>query len=125
MKYKIRDFRVDFRVTEQEWDRLLSKRLRGETILSCQVLRRSVDARKNILFVYHLAVELSRRLSEAEQKALNVEEYAEEEYRLPCSAEEGQRAIAGAAGRPGRTVRCFDFSGMRLLPAGFGTRGSG
>lgn len=99
MKYKISDFRVDFRVTEQEWDRLLSKRLRGETILSCQVLRRSVDARKNILFVYHLAVELSRRLSEAEQKALNVEEYAEEEYRLPCSAEEGQRAIAGAAGR--------------------------
>lgn len=123
MKYKISDFRVDFRATAQEWDRLLSKRLRGEKILSCQILRRAVDARKNILFVYHLAVELDRRLSPAEQKALNVEEYAEEEYRLPCSAEEGQRAIAGAAG--GRPVVIGSgpaglFAALILAECGFG-----
>ena len=99
MKYKISDFRVDFQATEQEWNRLLSKRLRGETILSYQILRRSVDARKNILWVYHLAVELNRRLSVAEQKTLNVEEYAEEKYQLPCLAEEGQKIVAGRDGK--------------------------
>ncbi len=101
MKYKISDFKVDFRATEEEWQRLLAKRLKGEKLLSCQILRRSVDARKNILFVYQLAVELKRSLTPKEMRALELEIYETEEYRLPCAREVGQAWLA----REGRRRR--------------------
>lgn len=87
MKYKVNDFRVDFRLSEEEWLAILSKKLKGEKILSHQILRKSVDARKNLLFVYQLVIELKRRFSEKERKLLGIELYEPEVYQLPYLSE--------------------------------------
>lgn len=91
MKYTIRDFKVDFRLTEQEWLALLQKKLQGVKIISYRILRKSVDARKNLMFVYHLMIEINRTLKASEIKALHAEAYEEEKYDLPCSFETGQK----------------------------------
>lgn len=100
MKYKITDFKVDFRLTEDEMITLLSKKLHHIEITSYQILRKSVDARKNLMFIYHLMIETNRELSEKERKSLQLEVYHEDEYLLPCSYEEGLELSKKIPSRP-------------------------
>ncbi|RRD93930.1 hypothetical protein EII17_10395 [Clostridiales bacterium COT073_COT-073] len=100
MKYRIRDFKVDFRLTEDEWLAGLEKKLSGQKLLSCKILRKSVDARKNLLFVYHLLIETNGRLSPQELNKLNGEVYTPEKYQLPCSYETGQQLDQSGNLRP-------------------------
>lgn len=88
MKYIIKDVRADFQVEEEKLIALLSKRL-GEPIVSYRILRRSVDARKNLLFVYHFMIEIERVFSAKECETLSLAFYEEEKYELPCPREVG------------------------------------
>lgn len=90
MKYKIKDFRVDFRVSQAEWFRLLSKRVKGQEIISYQILRKSVDARKNVLFVYQVMVEVKAKFSDKDCKSLGLDPYQAESYHLPSSYQVGR-----------------------------------
>lgn len=109
MKYRIRDFKVDFRLQEEEWVAALEKKLSGRKLLSYKILRKSVDARKNLMFVYHLMIETTGKLSPQDLKKLNAEIYMEEKYRLPCAYETGNQ--------------CYQSDGLRPVVIGSGPAG--
>lgn len=90
MKYKIKDYKVDFRLTEDVWRENLQKKV-SKRIKTIEILRKSIDARKNLMFVYHLMIETEQPLSAGESKKLNAEPYHEEKYKLPCHPEIGKQ----------------------------------
>lgn len=91
--YKISDFKVDFRTSEQEWIKRLSKKLKSRKIDRYEILRKSVDARKNLMFVYTLMIELYQEFTQKElqeiRRDLKIELYHEDVYQLPLSYEQG------------------------------------